>query len=52
MASTNEQLRELFPSGQLQALDRVRQELLDNPEALDTHSKRKEKGDGKDSQTA
>lgn len=51
MASTIERLRELYPAEQLMALDCVRGELLRNPEALDTHSK-KRNGHGDEAEKA
>ncbi len=39
MSLVNEMLREMFTDQQLEALDRVREELLNDPKALDTHSR-------------
>jgi hypothetical protein len=36
---TSEQLRELFSPGQLDQLDVVRQRMLEEPTALDNHSR-------------
>lgn len=37
---TATQLRDLFGPGQIRQLDIVRQALLENPEALDNHSRK------------
>mgnify|MGYP001394653667 CR=1 FL=1 len=39
MASTAQQLRELFEPSQLEALDHVREALLADPKSLDNHSR-------------
>lgn len=43
MSSFHEKLLGLFPAQQLEALEKVRDELLRDPEALDTHSKKEKK---------
>lgn len=45
MTSTAQQLRDLFPPDQLEALDRVSEALRTDPKSLDNHSR--ENRDGK-----
>lgn len=44
--TTATQLRDLLPPEQLQQLEAVRRRLLEDPKALDTHSREKRDGQG------
>lgn len=46
--STARELRSLYPSGQLAQLDAVRGEMLRDPTALDTHTRKKVTADGQE----
>lgn len=50
MRSVAAELRDLYTAEQLEALDRVRGKMIEDPTILDTHSR--EKRDGKEVQDA